>query len=51
MEATLGISLNSYLYLKLAKMLCLSYYLLCSLFSKIGEQEGIWNRFCLEAGV
>jgi hypothetical protein len=29
MEATLGISLYSYLYLKLAKMLCLSYYLLC----------------------
>jgi hypothetical protein len=25
-EATLGISLYSYLYLKLAKMLCLSYY-------------------------
>jgi hypothetical protein len=35
MEATLGISLNSYLYLKLAKILCLSYYL----FNKIGEQE------------
>jgi hypothetical protein len=28
MEATLGISLYSYLDLKLAKMLCLSYYLL-----------------------
>jgi hypothetical protein len=27
MEAMLGISLYSYLYLKLAKMLCLSYYL------------------------
>jgi hypothetical protein len=26
MEAMLGISLSSYLYLKLAKMLCLSYY-------------------------
>jgi hypothetical protein len=36
----LGISLNSYLYLKLAKMLCLSYYLLCFLFNKIREQEG-----------
>jgi hypothetical protein len=29
-----------YLYLKLAKMLCFSYYLLCILFNKIGEQEG-----------
>jgi hypothetical protein len=40
MEATLGISLYSYLYLKLGKMLCLSYYLLCFLFNKTGEQEG-----------
>jgi hypothetical protein len=40
MEATLGISRYSYLYLKLAKMLCLSYYLLCFLFNKIGAQEG-----------
>jgi hypothetical protein len=40
MEAILGISLYSYLYLKLAKMLCLSYYLLCFLFNKVGEQEG-----------
>jgi hypothetical protein len=40
MEAKLGISLYSYLYLKLAKMLCSSYYLLCFLFNKIGEQEG-----------
>jgi hypothetical protein len=39
MEAILGISLYSYLYLKLAKTLCLSYYLLCFLFSKIGEEE------------
>jgi hypothetical protein len=38
MEAMLGISLYSYLYLKLAKMLCLSYYLLCFLFNKIGEE-------------
>jgi hypothetical protein len=34
MEAVLGISL------KLAKTLCLSYYLLCFLFSIIREQEG-----------
>jgi hypothetical protein len=40
MEATLEISLYSYLYLKLAKTLSLSHYLLCFLFNKIGEQEG-----------
>jgi hypothetical protein len=40
MEAMLGISLYSYLYLKLAKMPSFSYYLLCFLFNKIGEQEG-----------
>jgi hypothetical protein len=40
MEATLGISLYSYLCLKVAKMLCLSFYCLCFLFTKIGEQEG-----------
>jgi hypothetical protein len=39
MEAMLGISLYSYLYLKLIKMLCLSYYLLCFVFSKIGEED------------
>jgi hypothetical protein len=37
-EAMLGISLYSYLYLKLAKMLCLSYYCLCLLFNKTGEE-------------
>jgi hypothetical protein len=36
---TLGMSLYSYLYLKLAKMLCLSYYRLCFLFNKIRGQE------------
>jgi hypothetical protein len=40
MEAMLGISLFSYLYLKLAKPLCLSYYFLCFLLNKIGGQEG-----------
>jgi hypothetical protein len=39
MEAMLGTSLYSYLYLKLAKTVCLSYYFLCFLFNKIGEQE------------
>jgi hypothetical protein len=34
MEATPGISLYSYLYPKPAKMICLSYYLLCFLFNK-----------------
>jgi hypothetical protein len=38
MEAMLGISLYSYLYLKLAKMLSLSYYFLCFLFNKIREE-------------
>jgi hypothetical protein len=33
-EAMLGISLYSYLYPKVAKMVCLSYYLLCFLFTK-----------------
>jgi hypothetical protein len=40
MEAMLGISLYSCLYLKLAKMLCVSYYFLYFLFNKIREQEG-----------
>jgi hypothetical protein len=34
----LGISLYSYLYLKLVKTLCLYYYLLCFLFNKIEEE-------------
>jgi hypothetical protein len=38
MEAMLGIALYGYPCLKLAKMLCLSYYLLCLLFNKIGEE-------------
>jgi hypothetical protein len=38
MEAMLGISLYSYLYLKVAKTLCLSYYLLHFFFNKIREQ-------------
>jgi hypothetical protein len=52
MEAMLGISLYSYLYLKLAKTLCLSYYCLCLLFNKTGEKgrtdsawkQGGWER-------
>jgi hypothetical protein len=38
-ETMLGISLYSYPYLKLAKMLYLSYYCLCLLFNKIGEED------------
>jgi hypothetical protein len=40
MEATVGLSLYTYLYLKLAKPVCLSYNLLCFFLNKIGEQEG-----------
>jgi hypothetical protein len=40
MKATLGISLYSSPYLKLAKTLRFSYYLLSFLFNKIEEQEG-----------
>jgi hypothetical protein len=40
MEAMLGIALYSCFYPKLAKTICLSYYLLCFLFNKIGEDEG-----------
>jgi hypothetical protein len=36
---TLGLSLYNYLYLKLAKTLCFSYYLLSFLFNKFGDQE------------
>jgi hypothetical protein len=54
MEATLGIALYSYLYHKLAKAICLSYYLLCFPFYKIEEEarmgfawkhgiEGLWG--------
>jgi hypothetical protein len=47
LEAMLGISLYSYLYLKLAKTLCLSYHCLCLLFNKIGEEGragSAWKR-------
>jgi hypothetical protein len=47
MEAMLGVSLYIYLYPKLAKMLCLSYYRLCRLFNKIGEEgrtDFAWKR-------
>jgi hypothetical protein len=39
METTQGNSLCSYLYLKLAKISCFSYYLLWFFFYKVGEQE------------
>jgi hypothetical protein len=40
MKATLGFSVYSYLYLKLAKTLRVYYYLLHFLFNKIREKEG-----------
>jgi hypothetical protein len=40
MEITQGTSLCSYLYLKLAKMSCFSFYLFAFLLCKIREQEG-----------
>jgi hypothetical protein len=43
MEATLAISLYSYLYLKLAKTLCLSIISYVFLFNKIGEEEGFFQ--------
>jgi hypothetical protein len=49
MEAMLGISLCSYLYLKLVKTICLSYYILYFFFNKITEQNGgtgsAWKRW------
>jgi hypothetical protein len=46
MEAMLGIFLYRYLYLKLGKTICLSYYLLCFLFNNIREQEGRTGSTC-----
>jgi hypothetical protein len=51
MEAMLGISLYSYPYLKLIKTVYLSYYCLCLLFNKIGEESrtgSAWKRGRLE---
>jgi hypothetical protein len=39
METTQGNSLCSYLYLKLAKMSCFSFYLFSFYFYKVGEQS------------
>jgi hypothetical protein len=55
MEAMLGISLYSYLYLKRAITLCFSFSLLCLLFNKTGEegQTGSawkWRRVKGEGG-
>jgi hypothetical protein len=44
METTQGISLYSYLYLKVAKMPCFAYCLLCFLFNIIR------GKFCPEEG-
>jgi hypothetical protein len=50
MEAMLGISLYSYLYLKLSKMLFLSYYCLCLLFNKIREEGRTGSAWKLGSG-
>jgi hypothetical protein len=44
-EAMLGISLYTYLYLKLAKMPCLSYYLFSFLFKigEVGKKCSVWK--------
>jgi hypothetical protein len=39
METIPGISLYSYLHLKLAKMPCFSYYILCFSFNKIRSKK------------
>jgi hypothetical protein len=44
LEAMLGISLYSYLYLKLAKLLCLSYYLFSSTKSETKRAEQVLPR-------
>jgi hypothetical protein len=52
MEATLGLSLYSYLYPKLAKMIRRSYYRFISfLFNKIGEKGRTGSVLELGAGV
>jgi hypothetical protein len=51
METTQGISLCSYLYLKLAKTSCFSFYLLSSFFYKIEEQEDRAGSVGREGGV
>jgi hypothetical protein len=50
MEATLGISLYSCLYPKLAKSICLSYYLLCLLSNKIREESKTGSAWKLGIG-
>jgi hypothetical protein len=58
LEAMLVISLYNYPYLKLAKMICFSYYCLCFLFKKVGEvgrtssawKQGEWVQKGKEQG-
>jgi hypothetical protein len=49
MEAMLGIPLYGSLYLKLAKKLCFSYYVLFS--PQQNQRSRGWNRFCPKVGV
>jgi hypothetical protein len=48
MEATLGIFLYSYLYLKVAK--CYVFLIISYVFSQQNQRTRGWNRFCLEGG-
>jgi hypothetical protein len=48
MEAMLGISLYSYLYLNLVKTVCL--LLIFYAFSSPNQRTSGWNRVCLETG-
>jgi hypothetical protein len=48
-EAMLVVSLHSYLYPKLAKMPCFSFYLTCFFLQRNQRTRG-QNRFCLEVG-
>jgi hypothetical protein len=50
METTQGVSLYSYLHLKLAKMVCFSFYITCFFLNRIGEQEGRTGKFCQKGG-
>jgi hypothetical protein len=48
MEAMLGISLYSYFYLKLAKMLFFLLFFMLSFQQNQGTRKRGWNRFCPE---
>jgi hypothetical protein len=51
MESTQGLSLHSYLYLKIAKPPSFSYFLKFLFFLLQNQRTKGYNRFCLEEGV